>query len=379
MSSDSANSPIPLGNSVANYVELAALVVPQRKLGVKDRLRPACTFLPMPLSLGWDADPKDDEAPPDSMVPGLLLSDMESGATRLVTARWMHALYKHTVETQKAGTLVMHLREAGYTAQFCWAHTVILVTFLLQFLAILVAIMHGQRREGWIMLTGGLIRIGEGIFAWAVPKYQAPRTRDSLRYCVLHTGMTTNYILVITHRFGYRGKCVNLEDAAAPLEWKASGWQRTIEDAIRAALKVAVWLQKGASIVTVVNGYTIPAVLLLGTCALELVSASADALPANAVTVLATGSSLLDRLTAACQFTQSVSVGFVESVLPDPRGLHVDYEWISHAMRPDTTIDRHPTHPMADEVRKSTLRRRRFQVPASVPPPVYPAAAAARA
>jgi hypothetical protein len=116
---------------------------------------------------------------------------------------------------------------------------------------------------------------------------------------------------------------------------------------------------------------------------LELVSASADCLPAKAVTVLNTGPSVLDRLTAACQFTQSISVGFVESLLPDPRGLHIDYNWISNAMRPgnylfcglpdntiliilifsqDTPIERHPTHAMAAQVLESTLRRRRIQV-----------------
>ncbi|KAJ7728509.1 hypothetical protein B0H16DRAFT_1734659 [Mycena metata] len=32
----------------------------------------------MPLSLGWDADPRDDEAPPDWTIPGLMLSDIGS-------------------------------------------------------------------------------------------------------------------------------------------------------------------------------------------------------------------------------------------------------------------------------------------------------------
>ncbi|KAJ7897653.1 hypothetical protein B0H14DRAFT_3425010 [Mycena olivaceomarginata] len=367
-----------LGNSLANYVELAALIVPQRKLGVKDRLRRACPFLPMPLSLGWDDDPKEDEAAPDSTVPGLLLSDMKSGATRFVTARWMYSLYKHTVDTQKPGTLVMHLREADYTAQFGWAHGLILATFLLQFSVILVAMMYGKQREAWLLLAAGVIRIGEGIFAWAYPKYRNPRTRPETRYCVLHTGMTTNHILVITHQFGYRAECVILEDAAAPLPRYTTGWKRTLENSMHAALKVSVWLQKGASLLTSANGYTIPAVLLFGTCMLELVSASADCLPSKAVTVLNTGPSVLDRLTAACQFTQSISVGFVESLLPDPRGLHIDYNWISNAMRPDTPIERHPTHSMAAQVLESTLRRRRIQVSPPVSPPAYPPPAAGR-
>ncbi|KAJ7237020.1 hypothetical protein B0H12DRAFT_1139571 [Mycena haematopus] len=185
MSSGSSSTSITLGNSVPNYVELAALIVPQRKLGVKDKLRRACPFLPMPLFLGWDMDPKDEDVPPDTTVPGLLLSDIESGATRTVTARWMHALYKHTVDTQEAGTLVMHFSEAGYTTQFGWAHTLVLVTFLLQFSTILFAMMNGQKREGWLLLVAGLIRIGEGIFASVYPKHQGPRVRDTatLRYC----------------------------------------------------------------------------------------------------------------------------------------------------------------------------------------------------
>jgi hypothetical protein len=301
----------------------------------------------MPLSLGWDTDPGDEETPPDSTIPGLLLSDIGTGATRLVTARWMHALYKHIQDTQRPGTLVLHLHEASYTARFSWAHALILGALLLQFLVIPVAMLHGQQREGWLLLAAGLIRIGEGVFAWAYPMYREPRmtypkrradplSDDTapLRYCALHTGMTTHHILVITHRFGYHGKCVNLEDAAVPLPRKATGWRSRIQDGARAGLRLSVWLQKGASVVTFANGYTIPAVLLFGTSVLEFVSASADALPARAVTVLPTGPSVLDRLAAACQFTDSISIGFVESLLPDPRGHHTDFEWINQAMQP---------------------------------------------
>ncbi|KAJ7181211.1 hypothetical protein C8R46DRAFT_1320001 [Mycena filopes] len=342
-SSDSSGSP-PTGNSIANYVELAALVLPERKLGLKERLRRTCSFLPMPLSLGWDADPGDEEAPPDSTVPGLMLSDIGSGATRLVTARWMHALYKHTVETRKPGTIVIHLEEAGYTARLGPMHAVILLTFLLQVLCIPFAMFQGQHREGLLLLAAVFIRLLEGAFAWAYPKYEPPRSEESAtaRYCALHTGMTTNHLLVLTHRSGARGLCINLEDAAVPRPIRLRGAKRRLQEAARAALKLAVWLQKGASLVTAANGYTLPAVLLFGTLVLELVSASAEALPAKSVIVLVTGksmkegSSVLDRLTAACQFTKSISVGFVETLLPDPRGFHTDYEWISEVMRERT-------------------------------------------
>ncbi|KAJ6475920.1 hypothetical protein C8R47DRAFT_1141764 [Mycena vitilis] len=226
MSDSSPPSPIML-DSIANYVELAALVVPQRKLGVKEKLRAALPFLPMPLSLGWDAD---DEAHRDSAVPGLLFSDIKSGATRHVTAPWMHALYKQIQLTQEPGTLLLHLHEAGYTARFHWPHALIFGTFLLQISVIHFAMSHGQRREGLLLLAGLLIRIGDGVYTWAFPKYRPPRTEDRSaepRYSALHTGMTTNHILVLTHRFdsGYLGECVVLEDSAAPLPRKptASG------------------------------------------------------------------------------------------------------------------------------------------------------------
>ncbi|KAJ6548665.1 hypothetical protein B0H19DRAFT_1379037 [Mycena capillaripes] len=315
----------------------------------------------MPLSLGWDADPGDEEPTPDSTVPGLLLSDIKSGATRL-----------------EPGTLVMHLHEAGYSAQFGWAHGLVLGTFLLQLSVVLFAMIYGQRREGWLLLAGGLIRIGEGIFAWACPKYREPRAafRDAPRYCALHTGMTTTHIVVLTHRYGYFGKCVVLEDAAAPLLRKEKGWKHAAENGARTVLKIFVWVQKGASLVTSANGYIIPAVLLLGTAVLELVSATANLLPARAVSVLTTGSSILDRLTAAGQVTGSISVGFVESLLPDPSGDHTDYKWIANAIKPETVLEVHPTHLASQEVLQSTLLRRRFQVQAPVPSPTFPPIAA---
>ncbi|KAJ7083427.1 hypothetical protein C8R44DRAFT_903839 [Mycena epipterygia] len=322
------------GNSLQKYVELAALVVPQRKLGLRDRIRRACGFLPMPLSLGWDSDPEDEDFPVDSQVPGLLLSDIASGATRVVTAHWMHALYKHIVDTHDAGTIALHLQEAGYTTQFGWGHTMLLSTFVIQLSFILFAITHNQRREGWLILAAGLIRISEGLLAWAHPKHEDPRATDrvSPRFCALHTGMTTNYILVITHRFGVRGKCINLEDAAVPKR-NPEARSRHIRRICWLILKISVWTQKGASIVTSADGFTIPLVLLLGTSVLEFVSYSAEMLPSvSAVTVLSTGSSILDRVTAACQFTGAASVGFVESILPDPRGLHTDYNWILNAL-----------------------------------------------
>ncbi|KAJ7736196.1 hypothetical protein DFH07DRAFT_779747 [Mycena maculata] len=252
MSSDSSSSSqvITLGNSIPDYVELAVLIISARKPGIAYKLRCACGFLPMPLSLGWDADPGDEEAPPDFTVPGLLLSDMGSGATRLITARWMHALYKHTVDTQRPGTMVIHLTEAAYTARFGWPHSVVLTSFFFQLLVLSLTMEHGLRREAWLLLGAICIHIFE----------------ESRLSC---------------------------------------------------------------------NRYTILLVLLSGTLAAKLVSAAAECLPAKAAfAVLDMGISVLDRLTAACQFTGSISIGFIESLLPDPRGHHPDYEWISVAMHP---------------------------------------------
>jgi hypothetical protein len=78
---------------------------------------------------------------------------------------------------------------------------------------------------------------------------------------------------------------------------------------------------------------------------LELASAFTDGLPVKTVTVLKTGPTVLERLTAACQFTQSISVGFVESLLPDPRGFHVDYERISNGMHRGSYMLQSPWDP----------------------------------
>ncbi|KAJ7753064.1 hypothetical protein DFH07DRAFT_1031089 [Mycena maculata] len=290
----------------------------------------------MPLSLGWDADPEDEESPPESTVPGLLLSDIAAGATRPVTARWMHSLYKHIVDTKDPGTMLVYLREAGYTTRFSWPHALIIATFFLQLLVLPFAVAHGQQREAWLIVAGAVIRVFEGILAWMYPRYRAPRSTPDTptpRYWALHTGMTTNHILVITHRFGRQGKRINLEDAAVPLRRKTEGVIHKLENPIRVVLKLSIWVQKGASLVTSANGYTIPLVLLSGTIVLEFISAAAGFLPIQAhFEILNTGSYVLDHLTAACQKTGSLSVGFVESLLPDPSGEHLDYHWIKEIL-----------------------------------------------
>ncbi|KAJ7748943.1 hypothetical protein B0H16DRAFT_1552287, partial [Mycena metata] len=338
-----------------NFLELAALVVPQRNLGLKHSLRRACRFLPMPLCLGWDADPAGEQSSPDIMVAGLLLSDMASGATRAVEAPWMHALYKRSTGVHPPGTIVMSLREAGYTSKFGFPHAVIVGTLFVQMFVVLVFLVHGHMREGILLVAAGVIRIVEGFLAWTYPTHRPPRAQQQ-RFCALHTGTTTKHILVITHRFSGLKTSVNFEDAAAPWAWRR---ENRTEFLLRGIIKIGVWLQRGACLATTANGFLIPSVLLFGTAASELVSAWADLLPVRHTLVLDTESPMLDRVLAACQFANTVSVGFVESILPDPQGLHEDYAWISTALRPWENLAVHPNHPEKDKLLESALRRRR--------------------
>src|ERR1700733_12558302 len=85
-SSDVVDSPL------AHYAELALMLIPQRKSNIKQRLRRACRFLPMPLSIGWSTD-SEEEMVSDKLIPGLRIIDVKSGATRKVRSAWMHALY----------------------------------------------------------------------------------------------------------------------------------------------------------------------------------------------------------------------------------------------------------------------------------------------
>ncbi|KAJ7648782.1 hypothetical protein DFH06DRAFT_1300478 [Mycena polygramma] len=89
---------------------------------------------------------------------------------------------------------------------------------------------------------------------------------------------------------------------------------------------------------------------------------SAEVLPTRTIPVLKTGPAILDRLTAAYQVTESISVGFVGHLLADPEGEHHDYEWIFKALRPYTPLELHPDHPTKEAVLLSTLLGRRFQV-----------------
>ncbi|KIM71512.1 hypothetical protein PILCRDRAFT_752847 [Piloderma croceum F 1598] len=162
--------------TLADHVELAATIVPQRASDLKWRLRVVNCFIPMPLSLGWWTVSGRVVASPDTIVSGLCITDMASGATREVTAGWMHCLYQHTLDSlplrrpnqdsvpQGAvqnllprGTTLLCLKEVGFHAKFGWPHLIIIGTVLLQFILALQLILSNQQRPGWLMLAGILI------------------------------------------------------------------------------------------------------------------------------------------------------------------------------------------------------------------------------
>jgi hypothetical protein len=103
---------------------------------------------------------------PDTIVSGLCITDMASGATREVTTGWMpmDCLYQHTLDSlplrppnqdsvpQGAvqnllprGTTLLRLKEVGYHAKFGWPHFIITGTVLLQFVLALQLILSNQQ------------------------------------------------------------------------------------------------------------------------------------------------------------------------------------------------------------------------------------------
>ncbi|KAF8175685.1 hypothetical protein K438DRAFT_1847524, partial [Mycena galopus ATCC 62051] len=317
------NPPV-LAKTVADYIELASLVIPARNLRMPERFRAACKFLPMPLSLGWDTDRREEHLGPDTRVSGLLLSDIDSGATRIVTASWMHALYKNILDHNRLGRLDTRGRLAGPI-------TFLASTFAIQLTFVLFAMRHGAKREGCLPLTACLIRIGEGLVARAFPRHRAPRSeyRDFPRPYALHTGMTTNHLLILKHRFGTMGPCINLEDATVPLPFPIERGKLWAQRVLQAVRTILICLQRGASLLTSANGFAVPLVLVFGMLVREFVSAVADTLPCmEPMTMLITSHTLLDRITAAS----------------------------------DIPLPPHPTHPLSTLVQQSSQLRCRHRV-----------------
>jgi hypothetical protein len=117
-----AHSPYDFPQTSQNYVEAAAMMMPKRMTGIKHMLHPACKHLPMPMSMGWQENPVDDDYPQCLLVPGLQLSDIDSNATRPVVAPWMHALYSMTHDNQPSGVTEVKLEDAHFAKPFTWQY-----------------------------------------------------------------------------------------------------------------------------------------------------------------------------------------------------------------------------------------------------------------
>jgi hypothetical protein len=178
------------------------------------------------------------------------------------------------------------------------------------------------------------------------------------------------HILLLSHAPNDRDaiRC-QLEDAATPLP-RFPGVPK-LHGLCRMALCLAGWIQKVTCILTPANGYTLSLALVLGTAVTELLSAYADMLPTFSTpsdsepnpAMLATDESLIGMLTAACQVADAVSCGFVESIIPDRGGNHVDYVWLSRIIAEGAeNVEEHPTHPsgkkVLDDARRHPLRKR---------------------
>ena len=358
--------------TLANYVELAAAVIPLRQQShLKQKLGPGCRFSPMPLSLGWETiDTSNMNSPLTGLVPDLAITDIRSGATRPVRALWMHSLYQHTIAAQPRGTTVLQLNEVGFTRQFGWYHVMLFTTIFLQFALALYAIICDQQRDGCLIIAGIILQSLHALYDVTYPEWREPRQVEHSAYYALHTKLTTTHILLLSHAPNDRDtiRC-QLEDAATPLPRFPSAPR--LQRFCCVALRLASWIQKATCILTPANGYTLSLALILGTAVTEFISAYADMLPTFSAAsdlepnpaMLAADESLIGMLTAACQVADAVSCGFVESIIPDRGGNHVDYGWLSRVIAEGAeNVEEHPTHPsgkkVLDEARRNPLRKR---------------------
>lgn len=369
----------PSGTPFSKFLELAVSVIPQRKIGTREMLRPAFGSLPMPLSLGWQPNPLDPDYPPDGLVKGLLISDIASGATRSVEAPWMHTLYNKTWEERPTGVTMIQLKEAHFTARFGWRHRSLIAALFIQIALAIYGIVAHQVREGCLVFLGIFIQICEGLYVSKFPKYQPPRLVKKARFYALHMGMTTNHILILVHDPGTRDeksfikafpdlRHVNLEDAAVPLIKRYPNAQRRWVRLGAFSLQSAGWIYRAACVLTASSGYLLPVVMLFGSVVKECLSLFPERnLPKSSTPIfldtITDRPSLLDRLLATCQATGSVSVGFTESILPDPTGQHIDYNHIRNTLENGSIATGiHPNHQTRDSVHEAASKRRTSQV-----------------
>ncbi|TDL17316.1 hypothetical protein BD410DRAFT_794483 [Rickenella mellea] len=334
------------GSGFANYIELAAVLVPQSKSEskLKQKLRWGCSFVPIPFSLGSYLGSSGDNGSTETMDPGLLLTDIASGATRNVRVAWMNSLYDHMRSSRLGKDVrvsVLHLNEIGLwdDCGFGWPHIVLFNAFIIQVVLAVYALNYDHHaRDGLLILAGLLVRVLQGVYDWYFPLSKPPRMLkkdDKSRYYALHTGMTTRYILVISHEpESPHSSRYHLEDAAYTV---SNVSRRTGAGKFCGmVLQLSGWIQGAACIVTSSNGFVVSLVMLLGTAVIECLAAFSDTLPTfSELPVAPPQNRALGWITAACQMAGGVSCGFVESILPDPEGKHKNYEWILKAMKGD--------------------------------------------
>jgi hypothetical protein len=360
--------------TLADFVELAATIIPQRASDLKWRLCVANFFIPMPVRLGWWGVSERIVPRPNTFVSGLCITDVASGATKEVTAAWMHYLYQHTLDSMPLrspkqdvllrGTTFLRLKDVGFRTKFGWQHLVIIGTVLLQFALALYLVTSHQQREGCLLLAGILIRILHCMYDWKYPLWYPPRPVKKGRFYIVHTRMTTRHLLVLVHEPNENDSSVSIEDAATPVLRTRKGRHAWVEHICEQTLRVATFLPQTISTLTQSNGFIFPLALLFGSCVEEIISICTDGTPAySGREDIETHESLLDMLTAACQTVGKVSVGLVESILPDPMGKHIDYMWISSILEGGVhQIGVHPDHVLKDEVLSYVRRRRNVKV-----------------
>ncbi|KAF5348849.1 hypothetical protein D9756_009806 [Leucocoprinus leucothites] len=366
---DEMRNKIDPTQSPLNYVEVAATMMPKRMVGLKHMFRPACRFLPMPMSLGWQENPVDDDYPQRLLVNDLRLTDIDSGATRTVIAPWMHALYTMTHEELPNGVMEVKLEEAQFTSTFTWQHLAVICVIFTQAVLGFWAIAHHQPREGALILLGIFLQFMEGYYAWKFPTYRPPRSVARARNYVLHKGMTTTHFLLISHhpnqsRPANDNPYLSLEDAAVPMRVLRKGYRRIFETTFRVSLQIGNMALRLGGVLSPANGLLVSLTFLFGTIASEIITMIRTPLPqVSFMEPLETAErrmSILDMVTAICQKTGCISIGFVEAALPDPDGTHVDFQWLSKILESENTLAAgvHPRHQTANDVFRQALQRR---------------------
>ncbi|KAF8646748.1 hypothetical protein AX16_007075 [Volvariella volvacea WC 439] len=349
----------------SNFIELAATVIPKRTHALRQQLRGACGFLPLPVSLGWEMDPLREQVPADLLVPGLVLTDIASGATRRVEALWMHILYRTMLEEHPMRTTSIRLHEVGFTQRFGLTHAAVLACVFLQFLMGLSAAGIGQKRESLLIFSGIFLRILEGQYALAFHQTLPPRYVDEGRPYALHTGMTTTHIVIMrhdpvhSHRQASGSRIyINLEDCAVPLPRISRGSQALLEKFTTALIRVCWWAYRFLILFTSSNGLMLPVTLLVGFLVTESIAAGIDCSPRyQASGPINKVSSILDLATAACQEVNAISVGFIESMLPDPTGEHVYYHWVKDVLSKGVMVAGFPDHQIQNQVFSAAMQR----------------------